>query len=88
MKRKFLPLLLSLLVLMIRPDPAQAENREAVSRQEAANIALGIYPGRVLAVKRLQTGGSATYRVKTLGKQGDVHIIIIDAASGRVVSSR
>jgi hypothetical protein len=40
----------------------------------------------VLAVKKVQKGKSPAYRAKTLSAKGDVHIIVIDTVSGRVIS--
>ncbi len=85
MKSHLLPLLFSLLLL---PTLLQAEERATIDRQEAANIARQVHPGRVLAVKPVQRGKSPAYRVKTLSADGNVHIIVIDAVSGRVISSR
>ncbi len=85
MKSHLLPLLFSLLLL---PTMSQAEERATIDRQEAASIARQTHPGRVLAVKPVQRGKSPAYRVKTLSADGNVHIIVIDAVSGRVISSR
>jgi uncharacterized membrane protein YkoI len=40
----------------------------------------------VLAVKQVQENDRPVYRVKTLSAGGDVHIIVIDADSGKVIS--
>ncbi len=85
MKSYLLPILFSLLLL---PTLLQAEERATIDRQEAASIARQVHPGRVLAVKPVQSGKSPAYRVKTLSADGNVHIIVIDAVSGRVISSR
>ncbi len=88
MKSYLLPPLLSLLLLFFLPNVLQAEERATINKQQAVDTALQIFPGRVLAVKRVQQGGSSGYRVKTLSANGDVHIIVIDAASGQVISRR
>jgi uncharacterized membrane protein YkoI len=88
MKSFLLPPLFSLLLLFFLPTALQAEERATIDRQEAASIAQQVYPGRVLAVKKVQKGKSPAYRVKTLSAKGDVHIIVIDAVSGRVISRR
>lgn len=88
MKSYLLPPLFSLLLLLSLPTALQAEERAKIDRQEAARIALQVYPGRVLAVKPVQKGKSPAYRVKTLSSDGDVHIIVIDATSGQVISRR
>jgi len=84
MKSHLLPLLFLLLLL---PTLLQADERATIGRQEAASIARQVHPGRVLAVKPVQRGKSPAYRVKTLSADGNVHIIVIDAVSGRVISS-
>ena len=56
-----------------------------VSRDEAAAVAQRVASGRVLAVERAQVGGKPVWRVKILSTQGEVRIVVVDAASGRVV---
>jgi uncharacterized membrane protein YkoI len=56
-----------------------------VSRDEAAAVAQRVASGRVLAVERAEVGGKPVWRVKILSTQGEVRIVIVDAASGRVV---
>jgi len=81
MKNTLLTIYLTTLLLLLAPAQAMADG---ISKQQAANIAQGISPGRVLAVK--QSG--KTYKVKTLSSNGDVRVIIIDATSGKVISGR
>ena len=88
MKSYLLPPLFSLLLLLSLPTVLQAEERATMDRQEAVSIAQQVYPVRVLAVKPVQKGKSPAYRVKTLSPKGDVHIVVIDAVSGRVISRR
>lgn len=78
-KFMFLPLI-ALMLLMSAVAYADIGKKQAVS------IAQGVQPGRVLAVKMVQQNGTAVYRVKTLSANGDVHIIVIDAESGNVIS--
>lgn len=87
MKNTLLPPLFSLL-LLFASTVLQAEEHINIGRQEAANIALKTYPGRVLSVKPLRQGKSSVYRVKTLSADGNVHIVTIDAVSGQVISGR
>jgi uncharacterized membrane protein YkoI len=75
-------LFLSLLTSLLMSAAAYAD----ISQQQAATIAQGVYPGRVLAVKLVRSNNSSVYRVKTLSSGGDVHIVVIDASSGSVVS--
>ena len=80
MKKFLFPLLPVLLLLM--SAVAQAD----IGQKQAVSIAQGVYPGRVLAVKLEQENNMSVYRVKTLSAGGDVHIIVIDADSGKVIS--
>jgi hypothetical protein len=52
-----------------------------VSRDAAAQAAQRVASGRVLAVER----SGSTWRVKIVTAQGEVKIILIDAATGRPV---
>jgi len=82
MKQFLFPPLLALLLLM--PAVAHAD----IGKKQAVSIAQGVYPGRVLAVKQAQQDNVPVYRVKTLSAGGDVHIIVIDAESGNVISKQ
>lgn len=64
---------LSILLAM----PAWAE----VGRDQAVATAQRVASGRVLSVER----AGPAWRVKILTAQGEVRVILIDAASGRVV---
>ena len=72
----FLPFLCALIVAA---TPAWAE----VSRDDAAATAARAAAGRVLSVERAEAGGRPVWRVKVLTAQGEVKVILIDAASGR-----
>ena len=80
MKKILFPPLLALLLLM--SAVAQAD----IGKKQAVSIAQSVQPGRVLAVKLESDNGTPVYRVKTLSEGGDVHIIVIDAESGKVIS--
>ena len=54
-----------------------------VSRDEAAAVAQRASAGRVLAVEKVEHQGRAACRVKVLAPQGEVKVILIDAASRR-----
>lgn len=75
-------LLSFLLALLLMPAAAFAD----IGKQQAISIAQGVHPGRVLSVKQDTENDRAVYRVKTLSAGGDVHIIVIDAESGNVIS--
>lgn len=80
MKKYLFPPLLALLLMVSAVADAD------IGEKQATSIAQGVHPGRVLAVKQVQQNGTAVYRVKTLSASGDVHIIVIDAESGKVIS--
>lgn len=56
-----------------------------VSRDEAAAAAQQASGARVLAVEKAERGGRPVWRVKVVSAQGEVKVILIDAASGRVL---
>ena len=80
MKKYLIPPLLVFLLLM------SAAIQADIGKKQAVSIAQSVYPGRVLAVKLVQENNASVYRVKTLSDGGDVHIIVIDADSGKVIS--
>jgi len=82
MKKFLFPPLLVLLMLM------SAAVHADIGKKQAVSIAQSVYPGRVLAVKQVQENNAPVYRVKTLSAGGDVHIIVIDADSGKVISKQ
>ena len=82
MKKFLFPPLLILLMLM------SAVVHADIGKKQAVSIAQSVYPGRVLAVKQAQDNNVPVYRVKTLSAGGDVHIIVIDADSGKVISKQ
>ena len=82
MKKFLFPPLLVLLMLM--PAVVHAD----IGKKQAVSIAQSVHPGRVLAVKQVQENNVPVYRVKTLSASGDVHIIVIDADSGKVISKQ
>lgn len=76
---KLLSTLLCVL-LMALGAPAWAD----VSRDQAAAAAQKASGARVLLVEKTEVDGRAVWRVKVLSTQGEVRVILIDAASGRV----
>jgi len=56
-----------------------------VSRDQAVVAAQQASGGRVLSVERAERDGRPVWRVKVLSAQGEVKVILIDAASGRVL---
>ena len=55
-----------------------------IGRDEAAAVAQRVASGRVLAVERAEVDRKPVWRVKILSAQGEVRIVVIDVASGRV----
>ena len=56
-----------------------------VGREEAAAVAQRVASGRVLAVERAEADRRPVWRVKILTAKGEVRVVLVDAASGRVV---
>lgn len=56
----------------------------AVDRDGAAAAAQRQTGGRVLSVDKADSGGRTVWRVKVVTKNGDVRVVIVDGASGRV----
>lgn len=77
---KFLLSLLTVL-LMALASPAWAE----ASRDDATSLARQATGGRVLAVEKIERDGRPVWRVKVLTPQGEVRLVLIDAASGRML---
>ncbi len=75
---KTLVCLLSVLLLAL-PASGYAQ----VSRNEAASMAQGSSGARVLSVEKTDRNGRAAWRVKLLTPQGEVMVVLVDAASGR-----
>jgi len=67
--------------LIVMAAPAWAD----ISRDEAAAAAQRVATGRVLSVDKTEADRRPVWRVKVLTAQGEVRVILIDAASGRVV---
>ena len=61
--------------------PARAD----IGRDQAAAVAQRLGGDRVLAVDRADLGGRAVWRVKLLSSQGEVRVVVVDAAGGRII---
>ena len=68
-------------LLMALALPAWAE----VSRDDATSLARQVTGGRVLAVEKIEREGRPVWRVKVLTAQGEVNVVLIDAATGRTL---
>lgn len=68
-------------LLIVIAAPAWAD----ISRDEAAAAAQRAASGRVLSVDKSEANRRLVWRVKILTGQGEVRVILIDAASGRVI---
>jgi len=66
---------------LVAAAPAWAD----VGRDEAAAAAQRVASGRVLSVEKTEADRRPVWRVKILTAKGDVRVILIDAATGRVV---
>jgi uncharacterized membrane protein YkoI len=74
-------LLLACALLLGSATPAWAD----VSRDEAAAVAQRATSGRVLSVDRTESNRRPAWRVKVVTSNGEVRVILVDVASGRVV---
>ena len=77
---KFLSTLFAACLMALAP-PAWAD----VSRDDATGLARQVTGGRVLAVEKIDREGRMVWRVKVLTPQGEVRLVLIDAASGRTL---
>lgn len=77
---KLLTTLISALLIALAL-PAWAD----VSRDDAATVAQQASGGRVLTVEKTERDGRPVWRVKVLTPQGEVRVVLIDAASGRTL---
>ena len=68
-------------VLLAGSVPAWAD----VGRDAAAAVATRAAGGRVLSVERSELNGRPVWRVKVVTAQGEVRVIFVDVASGRIV---
>ena len=69
------------LLLMALATPAWAN----MDRDAAAAVAQKASGGRVLAVEKTERDGRAAWRVKVVTPQGEVKVMLIDAAIGRAM---
>lgn len=72
---------LAALLMLALAGPALA----AASRDDAAAAAQRDSGGRVLSVDRSESGGRPVWRVKVVTPRGDVRVILVDVATGRVM---
>lgn len=56
-----------------------------IGRDDAAAVAARAAAGRVLSVERGEVNGRPVWRVKVVTAQGEVRVIFVDVASGRIV---
>ncbi|MEY2690307.1 MAG: hypothetical protein RL375_4507 [Pseudomonadota bacterium] len=68
-------------LVLLAAAPAWAD----LSRDEAAAVAQRATSGRVLSVERTERDRRPAWRVKVLTTKGEVRVILVDAASGRVI---
>ena len=70
-----------LVLLLVGSAPVWAD----VGRDDAVAIAQRASGGRVLSAEKTETGGRPAWRVKLVTAQGEVRVILVDAASGRMI---
>ena len=70
-----------LVLLLVGSAPVWAD----VDRDDAVAIAQRASGGRVLSAEKTETGGRPAWRVKLVTAQGEVRVILVDAASGRMI---
>ena len=75
--KKLAHLVCCLLIVLAVPAWAEISRDNAVAAAQQANA------GRVLAVDKAVHDGKPVWRVKLLTAQGEVIVVLIDAASGR-----
>jgi len=68
-------------VLIVLAGPAWAD----LSRDDAAAAAQRASGGRVLSVEKSEADRRPVWRVKVLTAQGEVRVILIDAATGKTL---
>lgn len=68
-------------LLVVLAAPAWAD----IGREEAAAAAQRQSKGRVLSVEKTESDRRPVWRVKIVTAQGEVRVILVDAASGRVL---
>ena len=68
-------------LFIVLAAPAWAD----MGRDDAAAAAQRVASGRVLSVEKTEADRRPAWRVKVLTAQGDVRVIVIDAATGRVI---
>jgi uncharacterized membrane protein YkoI len=78
---KVLAHLLCCAALIASAVPAWAD----IGRDEAAAAAQRLGGGRVLSVEKSESARRPVWRVKVITGQGEVKVILIDAASGQPV---
>lgn len=79
MKPSAKPLLCAVLLALAAPVWAD------VSRDAAAAAAQRLSGGRVLSVEKSESARRPVWRVKVVTAQGEVRVILIDAASGQAL---
>ena len=87
MKRFVLSTIFIFMLTSLQAIAVYAES-DAISKQEAISIAQQNKPGKILSISETKSKKGSAYRVKIISDGGDVHIILINAKTGSVISSR
>jgi len=69
---------------LMAPDGKQQVKLRVRSPEQAASMASGRYPGKVLKVGRSTVNGNPGYRIKMVTDDGKVFYVAVDAVSGEV----
>ena len=62
----------------------QLVQRAQIGLSQAADMVARSTGGRVLSAQTVQEGGREVHRIKVLTRNGEVRIVRVDAASGRM----
>mgnify|MGYP001599374363 CR=1 FL=1 len=63
---------------------AEATRQGRLSLSEAADLVQKRLGGRILAAQAVREQGRDVYRIKVLTRQGEVRIVLVDAATGNM----
>jgi len=75
------------LIITLAFSAAVHAEASQISSQQAAAIAQSRFQGRVIAVEQESRGDTSIFKVKVLDRRGGMHIVIIDGASGQIISA-
>jgi Peptidase propeptide and YPEB domain len=71
--------------LLLIQESLQVMQKDPVSLSEATQIALQLYPGKVVRAETVARGVRREHQVRILGDDGRVRNVRIDAMSGQIL---